>query len=228
MSKLKNWQVPVFITFLLLGLLITVQFRTQQNYLRDLSQQKTEDLVLILSKTNDKNAELKKELGNLERQHHTISTNFSADETLTNELLQEITRQKTVLGLVPVEGPGITITIDDNSPLMYFDLIDIINELWNSQAEAIAINDRRVTSWSKIFYWSEQNTALTIDGEIVTFPCTIKAIGDPEKLDSGLHLLGGVLSDLAIYGIHPVVKKADKLTLPAANQPTIKYLKPKI
>lgn len=225
-SKLNNWQTPVFITFLLLGLLITVQFRTQQNYLRDLPQQSTEDLILMLNKINDKKAELEKELGDLERKQHLISANISEDETLIKQLRQEITKQKMAVGVVPVEGPGITITIDAE-PLEYFDIVDMINELWNSQAEAISINNHRITSWTKI-YWSLQSMALTIDGEIITFPCTIKAIGDPEKLDSGLHMLGGVLSNLAIYGVHPTVEKADNLELPAASQPTIKYLKPKI
>jgi hypothetical protein len=51
-SKIKKWQAPVFITFLLLGLLITVQFRTQQDYLRDLPQQSSDDLVLLFRKNN--------------------------------------------------------------------------------------------------------------------------------------------------------------------------------
>ena len=222
MTNLKNWQMPVFITFLLLGLLITVQFRSQQNYLRDLPQQKTEDLILMLKKTNTKKAELEKELGDLERQHRLISTNVSEEETLIKQLRQDITRQKMALGIIPVKGPGITVTID--TPIAYFDMIDIINELWNSQAEAIAINNHRVSSWSKI-YWSEQTRALTIDGEAVAFPCTIKATGDPEKLDSGLHLSGGVLDNLDIYGINPKIKKEKELELHAANQPNIEHIK---
>lgn len=225
MNKLKNWQVPVFVTFLLLGLLITVQFRSQQNYLRDLPQQKIEDLILMLNKINDKKSELEKELGDLDRQLRLISTNVSEEETLTKQLRKDITKQKMALGTVPVKGPGITITID--ADLVYIDVIDIINELWNSQAEAIAINDRRITGWSKI-YWNEPTSALTVDGEVITYPCTIKAIGDPEKLDSGLHLLGGVLDSLAIYNIRPTVKKENLIELPAADYPNTYYLKPKI
>jgi uncharacterized protein YlxW (UPF0749 family) len=110
MNKLKNWQVPVFVTFLLLGLLITVQFRSQQNYLRDLPQQKIEDLILMLNKINDKKSELEKELGDLDRQLRLISTNVSEEETLTKQLRKDITKQKMALGTVPVKGPGITIT----------------------------------------------------------------------------------------------------------------------
>lgn len=224
MSKIKRWQIPVFITFLLLGLLITVQFRTQQDYLRDLPQQKTDDLVLLLRKTNDKNEELEKTLAELESQQNSFNTNISEDETLIKQMNQEISTQQIALGLKAVEGPGVTITIPANQPIMYYDIIDIINELWNCQAEAIAVNDHRITSWTKI-YWTEQ-TELTIDGQAVAFPCTIKAIGDPDKLLSGLNLLGGVLSNLATYGINPTVNEEEELSLPAADAPTVNHIRP--
>lgn len=227
MNKLDNWQVPVFITFILLGLLITVQFRTQQSYLNDISQQNTEDLVLMLKKLNDKQGKLEKELATLEMQHRTISNDVSTGETLTKELQQENRRQRMALGIVPVEGPGITVTLDANPTIAYYDIIDIINELWNSQAaEAIAINDHRVTAWTKI-YWNEQTRALTVDGEKITFPYTIQAIGDPDRMESGLRLMGGVLDNLAIYDIRPTVKQVDKLNLTTATIPDAQYLRAK-
>ncbi|MDK2881157.1 MAG: hypothetical protein PWQ99_932 [Clostridia bacterium] len=226
MKRLKNWQVPVFITFLLLGLLLTVQFRTQQSYLSDLSQQKTEDLVTMLNKLYEKKNSLEREIFTLDEQQRSFSADVFAGEALTRDLRQELLRQQMALGLVPVKGPGITVTFEATPPIVYLDIIDVINELWASQAEAIAINDIRVTTWTKI-YWNKQNLALTVDGQIVPFPCTIKAIGNPEQLESGLRLLGGVLDDLAIYDIHPVVRKAEMLELPAAERPGIKYLKAK-
>ncbi|MDN5365541.1 MAG: hypothetical protein PWP44_744 [Thermacetogenium sp.] len=226
MKRLKNWQVPVFITFLLLGLLLAVQFRTQQSYLSDLSQQKTEDLVTMLNKLYEKKNSLEREIFTLDEQQRSFSADVFAGEALTRDLRQELLRQQMALGLVPVKGPGITVTFEATPPIVYLDIIDVINELWASQAEAIAINDIRVTTWTKI-YWNKQNLALTVDGQIVPFPCTIKAIGNPEQLESGLRLLGGVLDDLAIYDIHPVVRKAEMLELPAADRPGIKYLKAK-
>ena len=226
MKRLKNWQVPVFITFLLLGLLLTVQFRTQQSYLSDLSQQKTEDLVTRHNKLYEKKNSLEREIFTLDEQQRSFSADVLAWEALTRDLRQELLRQQMALGLVPVKGPGITVTFEATPPIVYLDIIDVINELWASQAEAIAINDIRVTTWTKI-YWNKQNLALTVDGQIVPFPCTIKAIGNPEQLESGLRLLGGVLDDLAIYDIHPVVRKAEMLELPAAERPGIKYLKAK-
>lgn len=224
MSKLLKWQTPIFVTFLLLGLLITVQFRTQQNYLRNLPQQSTDDLVLLFRQNNEKNEELEKALAELESQQNLYTTNISEDEILIKQMNQEISTQQVAIGIIPVEGPGVSITIPANQPIIYDDLIDIINELWNCQAEAIAVNDHRINNSSKI-YWTEY-TALTIDGKAVSFPCIIKAIGDPDKLLSGLNLSGGVLSNLSTYGINPTIKEEEILSLPAADEPTIKHLRP--
>jgi uncharacterized protein YlxW (UPF0749 family) len=223
-SKIKKWQVPVFVTFLLLGLLITVQFHTQQNYLRDLPQQSTDDLVLQFRQNNEKNEELEMALAELESQQNLFTTNISEDEALIKQMNQEVSAHQVAIGLIPVEGPGVTITIPANQPIMYYDLIDIINELWNCQAEAIAVNDHRINNSSKI-YWTEY-TALTIDGKAVSFPCTIKAIGDPDKLLSGLNLAGGILSNLSTYGINPTINEEEILSLPAADEPTVKHLRP--
>ncbi len=223
MDNAKKWQIPVFITFLLLGFLLSVQFRTQQIFLSDLSLQKTDDLVLMLKKLHDKRGELAKELSELEKQQRTFNADVNAGETLTKGLRQDYQRQQIALGLLPVQGPGITITISTDSPIVYLDLVDIINELWASQAEAIAVNEQRVTPWTNIF-WNKQNLSLTMNGREIAFPCTIKAIGNPEKLESGLRLLGGVLDHLAIYKVYPVIKRHQNLELPAASPPDIRYL----
>ncbi len=223
MDNAKKWQIPIFITFLLLGILLSVQFRTQQNFLGDLSLQKSDDLVLMLKKLHDKRGELEKGLRELEQQQRSLQADVNARETLAESLKNESEQLKMALGLTPVRGPGITITITTESPMVYLDLVDIINELWASQAEAIAINDQRITPWTSI-YWNKTNLTLTINGKEILYPCTIKAIGNQDKLESGLRLLGGILDDLAIYKVYPVIKRVEEIELPAAPPPTLNYL----
>lgn len=227
MNNVKKWRIPLLVVFLMLGLLLSVQFRTQQNYLSDLSLQKTEDLVLMLKKLHDKRNELEKELRELEDQQRTFQEDVSAGAVLLDSIRKELNRLEIALGLVPVKGPGITITITSDSPIVYLDLVDIINELWASQAEAIAINNQRITPWTNIF-WNKKDLTLIINGKELLFPCTIKAIGNPEKLEAGLKLLGGVLDDLAIYKVYPTIKREEELGLPAALPPTFQYLQSNI
>jgi uncharacterized protein YlxW (UPF0749 family) len=223
MLKIDKWQGYLFVVLFFLGILITVQFRTQQNFLNDLSLQKTEDLVMMLKKLYDKRSALEEELRELHRQTQIFQQDVSEGTVLAENLRQELERLEIALGLVPVRGPGIAITITSESPLVYLDLVDIINELWASGAEAIAINDQRITSWTKI-YWDKNTFSLTINDQKLRYPCTIKAIGDPVQLESGLRLVGGVLDDLNIYKIYPVITREEELEIPAAAPPQLHYI----
>jgi len=234
MLKIDKWQGYLFVVLFFLGILITVQFRTQQNFLNDLSLQKTEDLVMMLKKLYDKRSALEEELRELHRQTQIFQQDVSEGTVLAENLRQELERLEIALGLVPVRGPGIAITITSESPLVYLDLVDIINELWASgaeaiaindqrSAEAIAINDQRITSWTKI-YWDKNTFSLTINDQKLRYPCTIKAIGDPVQLESGLRLVGGVLDDLNIYKIYPVITREEELEIPAAAPPQLHYI----
>jgi uncharacterized protein YlxW (UPF0749 family) len=225
MDNVKKWRTPVLIVFLLLGILISVQFHTQQIFRSDLSLQSTDDLTLILKGLQDKRANLEKESQDLEQQQQALNNDTTNGASLVNNLTKESKQLKIALGLIPVKGPGVTVTIPPDSNLVYLDLVDLINELWASQAEAISLNDQRVTPWTTI-YWNKEKMTITINGADVTFPCTIAAIGNPDTLMSGLQLLGGVLDNLAIYKIYPTVQRSSELNLPGASPPVFQYLQP--
>ncbi|MEI6498888.1 MAG: DUF881 domain-containing protein [bacterium] len=90
-------------------------------------------------------------------------------------------------GLTEVSGQGVIVTISDNnvgnisdsSIVHAADLRDIINLLWSSGAEAIAINDQRIVINTAID--CIVNTILINDIRLST-PFTIKAIGNSEIL----------------------------------------------
>ncbi len=223
MDNVKKWRTPVLIVFLLLGFLISVQFHAQQVFQNDLSLQSTDTLTQILKGLHDKRDKLDKEMQDLEQQQQAISSDTTSTASLVSNLTNEANQLEIALGTIPVKGPGITVTIPADSNIVYLDLVDIINELWASQAEAISINDQRVTTWTTI-YWNKEKMTITVNGNDVTFPCTIKAIGNPDTLDSGLQLLGGVLDNLAVYKIYPVVQRSNELNLPGAAPPAFSYL----
>ena len=223
MDNVKKWRTPVLIVFVLLGFLISVQFHTQQIFRSDLSLQSTDDLTLIVKGLQDKRVNLEKELQDLEQQQQALNSDTANGATLQSNLTKESSQLQIALGLIPVKGPGITVAIPPDSNIVYLDLVDIVNELWASQAEAISINDQRITPWTTI-YWNREKMTITVNGDDVTFPCTIKAIGNPDTLESGLQLVGGVLDNLAIYKIYPVVHRSTELTLPAAAPPVFHYL----
>ena len=115
---------------------------------------------------------------------------------------------------------------------------DRVNELFASGAEAVSINDTRFTIHTVI---SEKETVVEtrdesgkpyqkesyvpiINGKELLYPIVIKAIGDPVTLETGLTYPGGIIESLnSLYMVYPVIKKADNLVIPAAEDYSYQY-----
>jgi len=115
----------------------------------------------------------------------------------------EIDKYNMLLGLTNVTGEGIVITCKDgqvgnkatDNISQYLvhdaDLREIVNELANAGAEAISINDQRIVSSTAI---TCAGNIISINGEKVSSPFVIKAIGSQEGLYGALSRPGGYIS----------------------------------
>ena len=105
-----------------------------------------------------------------------------------------------IQGNTDVKGPGIIIRYypSDNrkngekveNADITKDLIDIVNELKNAGAEAIAVNDIRMTTTSSI---EMEKNNIVVNGERIARPYVIKAIGNSETMNSSLVRPGGTI-----------------------------------
>lgn len=118
----------------------------------------------------------------IEEYRENITNNQKTSELLTNDLNQ----LTGLIGSRDVSGSGIIITLEDNEFLRITstDLLELINELKLAGAEAISINDERITY--KSYVVSPNSTFIQINGVGMVSPYVIKAIGDPTYLESGL------------------------------------------
>ncbi len=128
-------------------------------------------------------------------------------------------------GMVPVKGPGVEVILNDSTlkphpgqnPNLYVlhdeDILNVLNELKASGAEALAINNNRITA----------NTGLRCSGPTVIInrnthlapPFVIWAIGDSVTLKSGLNMPGGIADTLKDYGIQISIKEKDEIIIPS-------------
>ncbi|GAF25468.1 uncharacterized protein conserved in bacteria [Moorella thermoacetica Y72] len=226
--KFKNWPLSLAVVFLVLGLLLSLQFRTQRLLASSLEAQKTTDLITMWKNLSTKRNQLQGEIAQLQQQLFTLKTNSSQSSETETSMEKELARLQMNTGLAAVKGPGITVTITGDAPLLYYDLVDLVNELWASGAEAIAVNDHRISAYTTI---SDQQDGprnyITIDGQRLLYPIVIKAIGDPQTLDKGLTFTGGLIDNLNnLYKIYPIIKKEQDLQLPATSLPSWHYAKP--
>ena len=100
-----------------------------------------------------------------------------------------------------------------NSIIHDDDVLKVVNELWASGAEAISVNNHRVsigTSFRCV------GPTILVDGARIASPVVIRAIGDPDTLQGGLDIPGGILAQLREQDPAMVqIEKVKKHVLPA-------------
>lgn len=215
---IKSWQVSVTLVLFVLGLFLSVQFRTQQDWLDSLASQKDEDLVAMWKNLDEKRNKLEEEIYVLNQEYRELVN--QADQGLVNynNVKSELEKLRLINGLLPAQGPGVVITISGDTPVLAMDLIDLINELWASGAEAIAINDQRITYTTGISQVEDQfSYYITVKGRRLHYPITIKAIGDADTLEKGLTFTGGIIDILNSFSIKPEIEKRDQVFIPAVE-----------
>lgn len=221
----KSWQIPVTIVLIFVGILLTLQFQTQTRVLTDLSAQKTEHLITMVRNLSDKRTSLVEELDDIETTLRELRVSGAAGVNIIENLNSDLRRLSIVNGTREVFGPGLTVTFSEYDPILYTDLILIINELWAAGAEAMAINDTRIALNSIIFYGEENNSMyITADHIPLSFPIVIKAIGNSNTLDKGLTLPGGIIDNLALYQAFPEIEQEEELALPAIEKNLVFYV----
>ena len=65
---------------------------------------------------------------------------------------EELNKLNIVTGATNLKGPGLEVVIERYMPILYIDIINIINELWAAGAEAVAINEHRVTPYCSFLH----------------------------------------------------------------------------
>ncbi len=155
----------------------------------------------------------------------------SGQAKLLNDGLQET---KLFAAMTPVEGPGVSVTVEDNlnsnqdsftqdNIIHDIDVLRVVNELWNAGAEAISVNGNRVSVGTN---FRCAGSVMYVGNVRIASPVVIQAIGDPKTLLGGMNLPGGVLSELRSAGCGAKVESINKMKLPAYSGPTTaKYAK---
>ncbi len=114
---------------------------------------------------------------------------------------------------------------DPEHSLRYDALIDLVQELRDAGAEALAVNGQRIGASSAFF---TQSGAIALDGSALHPPYRVVAIGDPATLEAGLTIRGGAVETLtAARGVHVNLDRQSDVTLPAlARPPTLRAAHP--
>jgi uncharacterized protein YlxW (UPF0749 family) len=174
----------------------------------------------------------------LERQQAEIldlqSANIELEESRSEvvaaqrETTTRLRRLQVATGYTPVTGPGVRIVLDDapdgdvTQMVRDEDLALLVDGLWSAGAEAIAINDQRLTALSAI---RNVGPAVHVNSKPVNPPYTVQAVGDTLTLQSELldSTHGQQFFDLADdLGFEHTMENEPTLTLPSAPGPRLR------
>lgn len=164
--------------------------------------------------------------------------NSVAQETgqarILNDTLQKL---KQYAGLTEVTGPGIALTLKDapeSSKMDAFavdrivhdtDVLRAVNELWNAGAEAISVNNLRVSVSTN---FRCVGTTILVDSTKIASPIVIQAIGDGPTMMGAIKMPEGFFQQLTDVDPRMVsVELVERMKLPAYTGPTThKFAKP--
>jgi len=226
MSK-KRYQLIFAVVGLLLGFLLSYQFRFTKEIEQAGAIEKIRDLTAEIN-------QMQNEQETLQDQINYLRLTLDDVTPLNSQLKEELETAKIEAGIVELNGPGVEVTLNDSNisiragdnPNLYLlhdeDLLLILNELRAAGAEALSINGQRILSTTEIRCAGP--TVLLNQSKRLTPPYVIHVIGDPDNLEASLKMKGGIAQSLQVFGIQVSVKKVANVVIPAyAGMPSFEY-----
>jgi Uncharacterized protein conserved in bacteria len=197
-----------------LGLLVVIQLRAQAGN-AGLAQLSSQDLTVLVANLNARNDQLRREVSSLEVELAALNQNRARGDESLDELRTDLRRVRAYAGLDPVGGPGVTISI--NGPIDGSGVEELINELRNAGAEAIAVGDVRIVTGVVV---TGAPGAASIGGGRLGDVFELSAIGAPDKLTGSLTRSGGVIAQLAATepDVSVTVTPVDRIELQATTR----------
>jgi len=205
----RSARLLLSVVCLLLGVLLFAQFCTQRRITAALLAASSTNQALIISNLVESNAELREEVGALRSQLRRYQE--VEGQGVLQTRLNELNTIKVVNGLVEVSGHGVEVRIEGRISVL--DMQDMVNELRNTGAEAMAVNGQRLLVSSVI---ASDDMGMIVNGVSISAPYIFQAIGDQETMARALTRKGGVIAllEARCEGLDITVSKRDKIILP--------------
>lgn len=195
--KKFSYQIAIALIFLLLGYMLTAQISTINKQTIPTDEEKANPEIIIENEHLRKQKEqLEKQISDLNAKAKEFEEAAAGRTEESKVLLEELQQTRLQTGAVDVKGEGVVIYITPKKNLFANDikfrpmydeqLLGIVNELNAADAEAISINDIRLTSRSGI---RDAGDNIIISNERISPQqrVVIKAIGNRKSLEGALN-----------------------------------------
>jgi uncharacterized protein YlxW (UPF0749 family) len=211
---------------LVLGFMVAVGFVQERVREQDLPT-RARELQGLIKQRRDRVGAL---AGTVELLDARLDRLLRSQAEASGEISALVSRVEALLGpagVTAVEGPGVVVELADSTRepvageaesdlrIQDTDLQLVVNALWRSGAEAVAVNGRRVISTTAI---RAAGRSILVNYRAVSSPYAVVAIGDPGTLQQGLTVLVDRYEVWQeIYGLEFSMRGADLVEAPALD-----------
>lgn len=222
--KTSKGPFAIIIVSILLGIILALQFKTVSKTVGEgiLPTQRAQQLAVELKKVQEERDAALKALNEAENKIAQYERGEADNNVYVENLYNDLEKYRALAGYVDLQGPGVIIEIQDPPVDVQYgieysivDDIDLILQtisvLNAAQAEAISINDQRYTAYTEIVRAGDH---IEVNGVSINSPIVIKAIGDPETLESALSIKRGIVWTLRFYDYTVNLVKDDNIIIP--------------
>lgn len=208
--------ITIGIACFVLVMIIFMQFKVvNETDITSIETMREEELKQELANWTNKYEEITERYEEVTKTLENYKQESSSDTETKKNLEEELEKLNLMLGITDVEGTGIIINLDEgenvNTKIKAEELMIIVNYLKEAGAEAISINNQRITNST---YIVDIDSFIKINSQRVLAPYTIMAIGDTDYLKSALIGTGGYSEKIKAWGQEINIEEKKKITIP--------------
>ncbi|WP_408014611.1 DUF881 domain-containing protein [Rhodococcus xishaensis] len=218
----------------LVGLVLGTAYAQASSSASDVDQTRTELLAKVRA-AEDQARSLAANREALTVRVQQLRASVLADDAEGAKVLGQLRDLQAAAANESVRGPGLVVTLTDPSTrpdlsdssqrvpgspqagVLDRDLQAVVNSLWASGAEAIAVGEVRVGPDVTI---RQAGGAMLVDNQPVPSPYRVAAVGSPSRLETGFVVSDAYLRMSTVQQLYDVgftIAESDDLTLPAAT-----------
>ena len=197
-------------------LVFAVVAQVRQTRVEGLSNLRQSDLVRILDDSTQRYEQLQREAATLEQTRQQLLSGSDKQKAALQAATQRAATQGILSGRLPAHGTGIEITlVQQSGRIPATDMLNILEELRNAGAEAVQLNNQRLTASS---YFTDSSSGVVVDGVAIQAPYTWIAIGDPDTMAPALEIPGGAMATVRHDGGRDTIARKADVQVTAVKQ----------
>ncbi|MDO5048325.1 MAG: DUF881 domain-containing protein [Actinomycetaceae bacterium] len=216
--RFRPIHLVIALMMLALGFALVSQIKIQSSDPLDGVQE--DELVLLLDQLTQAEEQMRDERSVLSDQLEKLQSEQSQEQAARESALRELRQAQILGGTVPVEGPGLIMTVTEGgTPISEGKFVTVLGELRNAGAEAIELNGNRVVASS---YITRDESGMKVSGNPISSPYVWKIIGDADTIQPALEIAKGATSQLRASEATIDITRADLVTIDSVA-PTQNY-----